>query len=316
LEETMRNSWLVVLIAVLALVVTSSQAGAVGEARVKGTITDSQGNPVADAKLLITCPERGTYEKTVKVKKDGSYSVLLIDATKTYIFKVTAPGFVDYERSIKVGVGSMDNVHDFKLVGIEEQKQQMQQKVGELPGYKEYSEGRELFMAGKIDEAEAKLVEAVTILPDLYNGWSALARISFDKEKWDLALERARKCVELKPESADCLAIATNSAKELGDEAAHQEYLARYQALNPEDPASLFNQAAELLNKMDDAQAKPLLEKCLEVDPEFGPCIFEYGMVLLRTGDMAGAKKQLEKYLEVEPEGEHATTAADTIKYL
>jgi predicted Zn-dependent protease len=312
----MRNSWLVVLFAVLALVVISSQAGAVGEARVKGAVTDSQGNPVAKAELVITCPERGGFKKNVKVKKDGSYSVLLIDATKTYIFKVTAPGFVDHEKSVKVGVGTMDNVYDFKLIRVEEQQQQMQQKVGEMPGYKEYGEGRELFMAGKIEEAEAKLVEAVTILPDLYNGWLALSRISFEHEKWELALERARKCLELKPESGECLAIASNSARQLGDEAAYQEYNARYETLNPEDPAILFNQAAELLNKMDDAGAKPLLEKCLEVDPEFSACIFEYGMVLLRTGDMEGAKKQLQKYLEVAPEGEHAATAAETIKYL
>jgi tetratricopeptide (TPR) repeat protein len=312
----MRNSWLVVLIALLALVVTSSQVGAVGEARVRGAITDTQGNPIVGVELLITCPERGDYKKSVKIKKDGSYSVLLIDATKTYYFKVTAPDFVDHEKSVKVGVGSMDNTYNFKLIRIEEQKQQMQQKISELPGYKEYSEGRDLFMAGKIEEAEAKLVEAVAIVPDLYNGWLALTRISFEQEEWAEALERAGKCLELKAESADCLAVASNSAKELGNEAAYNEYFARYQALNPEDPATLFNKAAELLNKMDDAQAKPLLERCLEVDPEFGACIFEYGMVLLRTGDMAGAKKQLERYLEVAPDGEHAATAADTIKYL
>ena len=70
------------------------------------------------------------------------------------------------------------------------------------------------------------------------------------------------------------------------------------------------------LNAMDDDQAKPLLEQCLDADPEFPKCLFEYGMVLLRGGDIDGAKAQFEKYLEVAPDGEDATTAAETVKWL
>ena len=90
----------------------------------------------------------------------------------------------------------------------------------------------------------------------------------------------------------------------------------RYQEANPDDPASLFNQAVVFLNAMDDEKAKPLLEQCLDVDPEFPKCLFEYGMVLLRGGDTDGAKAKFEKYLEVAPDGEDAVTASETVKYL
>ena len=39
-------------------------------------------------------------------------------------------------------------------------------------------------------------------------------------------------------------------------------------------------------------------------------------LVDLDTGDMEGAKKHLNHYLEVAPEGDDASTAADTVKYL
>jgi Flp pilus assembly protein TadD len=96
----------------------------------------------------------------------------------------------------------------------------------------------------------------------------------------------------------------------------HAIYMAQYEALNPEDPTLLFNQAAVFLNKMDDGGALPLLEKCLDVNPDFPQCNFEYGMLLLRSGDMEGAKAHLEKYLEVVPDGPDAATAQETIKYL
>jgi tetratricopeptide (TPR) repeat protein len=92
--------------------------------------------------------------------------------------------------------------------------------------------------------------------------------------------------------------------------------MARYQALNPDDPATLFNQAAEFLNALDDEHARPLLERCLAVDPAFPQCLFEYAMVLLRSGDLGGAKAHLQRYLEVAPDGRDAAAASETVKYL
>ena len=130
------------------------------------------------------------------------------------------------------------------------------------------------------------------------------------------ALAAARKCLEMNPESTQCLAIAINASGDLGDNTARTEYMARYQKLNPEDPTVLFNEAAVLLNNLDDDGARPLLERCLAANPDFPECNFEYGMLLLRAGDMEGAKKHLQKYLEVAPNGSLAPTAEETIKYL
>ena len=89
-----------------------------------------------------------------------------------------------------------------------------------------------------------------------------------------------------------------------------------YQKLNPDDPTILFNEAAGLLNNLDDEGARPLLERCLAAAPDFPECNFEYGMLLLRSGDMEGAKTHLQKYLEIAPDGPLASTAEETIKYL
>ena len=130
------------------------------------------------------------------------------------------------------------------------------------------------------------------------------------------ALKSATSCLEHDAENMKCLAIAANSSKELGDVEAHHAYMARYQALNPDDPATLFNQAAEFLNALDDEHARPLLERCLAVDPAFPECLFEYAMVLLRSGDLEGAKAHLQRYLEVAPDGPDAAAARETVKYL
>jgi Flp pilus assembly protein TadD len=142
------------------------------------------------------------------------------------------------------------------------------------------------------------------------------AELTYEAGDMAGALTAAKGCLEADPESVQCLAIAINSSGALGEEAIRTEYMALYQKLNPDDPTVLFNEAAVLLNNLDDDGARPLLEKCLEADPDFPECNFEYGMLLLRSGDMEGAKERLQKYLEVAPDGPLASTAEETIKYL
>ena len=106
--------------------------------------------------------------------------------------------------------------------------------------------------------------------------WKDLAGLGFDFRWWEMdptsfscSMDRLDELLDEDDESVSCLAIAANASKELGDTEAQEGYMARYQDLNPDDPTTLFNQAAQFLNAMDDEQAWPLLEQCLAVDSEF-----------------------------------------------
>jgi len=286
------------------------------QARLLGTVKDTAGNPVTGAVITLTTDEVDGFEKRVEVKDDGTYTLLLLDATRTYTFKVEAPGHLPYERSVKVPAGSTDNVVDFVLKTEGEALRSQQDRLLEQPGFKELSEASELIRQGRRAEAEAKLEAAVAVLPDAATAWASLAELAYERGDHAAALERARTCLGVDDEALNCLAVAANAARALGDEQASATYLNRYQELNPDDPAALFNQAAAHINSSDDAQARPLLERCLEADPDFPKCLFEYGMLLLRSGDMEGAKAQLQRYLEVAPDGDDAATARDTLTYL
>jgi tetratricopeptide (TPR) repeat protein len=304
----------IVVILALALVIGTAAAGP--QARVGGTVVDSCGKAVAGATITITSAELPSYTKSVETDANGEFKIIVLDATKTYLFTVSAPGFVEYNQEIKVGVGTTDNEFTFALTTQQEKSEARQQQVMEQPGYKEYGEGRDLLAEGKTAEARARFEDALTAMPDLLEALEALAAIDYESGDNELALATARRCLDEDDDSVNCLAIAANAAGALGDNQARAQYMARYQELNPDDPATIFNQAVGFLNKLDDENARPLLEECLAVDPEFGKCLFEYGMLLLRSGDLEGAKRQLEKYLSVAPDGPDASAARETIKYL
>lgn len=312
----MRQQIIIPVILVVVLAVLAGTAAAGPQARVSGIVIGTDGAPIGGATITITSAELPKYKKELVTAADGEFKVLILDATKVYLFTVTAPGHIEYNQEIKVMVGTTDNEFTFELSTPEERADAKQQEIMEQPGYLQYGEAKDLLAAGKTAEARAKLEEALVELPDLVEALEAIANIDFDTGDNELALATARRCLEVDDESLRCLAVASNAAANLGDAEAQATYLAAYQELNPDDPATLFNQAVVFLNKMDDEGARPLLEQCLAVDPEFPKCLFEYGMLLLRTGDLEGAKAQLEKYLAVAPEGPDATAASETVKYL
>lgn len=286
------------------------------QARVSGTVTDSAEQSIANATITITSTELQAFTKVITTDKKGRYKVLLLDATKKYNFQVEADDFAPHNEPVKVGIGTMDNVIDVALKSQEEALEAQQNQLYEQPGYKELDEGFDLLKQGQMAEGRAKLEIAVEVLPDLIQGWTALAEVNYDMGDYQAAYDNALRCLELDEESTPCIAVAANSANKLGLTAEHAELMDRFEALNPDDPATIFNDAVPFLNAMDDEQARPILEKCLAADPAFPKCLYEYGMLLLRSGDMEGAKTYLESFLEVASEGPDLATATETLKYL
>jgi len=307
---------LLTCVATIGLLIFTAVAHAGTQAKLDGRVMDLAGKPIAEATVTITTTEVSTFQKLITADENGEFQTLILDATRSYTFLVEAEGFQPEKRPFKVGAGSTDNFFEFKLQTADQAAAVRELRQLEEPGYKELKEGRELLAAGDKEAARAKFAEAVAAKPDLLEAHARFAELTYDIGDMAGALTAAQGCLDRDPESIQCLAIAINASGELGDEATRAKYMTLYENLNPDDPTILFNEAAGLLNNLDDEGARPLLEKCLDADPDFPECNFEYGMLLLRSGDMEGAKERLQRYLEIAPDGPLAATAEETIKYL
>jgi tetratricopeptide (TPR) repeat protein len=281
------------------------------QGRVKGTVTDAEGKPIAGATVIITCPEISTFKKEMTTDKNGVFATLIVDATKNYKFHIEAPGFQPIEQINKPLIGGQTLEISFKLNSIKQV-----QAASEPPGVAALREGRDLLDAGKRPEAQAKFEQAVKEDPNLYVGWLELAVVQLDEGKSAEALSAAEKCLAISPDFSACLAAAANAAKATGDAALFDKYMDAYKKANPSDPAVLYNEAVEYLNKNDDAKAKPLLEQTLQADPNYPDALFQLGMVYLRAGDNAKAKEFLQKFLKVAPNHKDAPSAKEMLKYL
>ena len=68
--------WTAVIIAAVALT-TPAVWGSI-QARVSGAVTDTNGKPIPNATVTITCPELQAFEKVLTTDKKGRYKILLL----------------------------------------------------------------------------------------------------------------------------------------------------------------------------------------------------------------------------------------------
>ena len=147
---------------------------AVGEARITGKIIDAVTKaPIADATSMST-PSKGarTFKQDYKAKKDGTYAIFLLDGTIKYKFTSTRrPAISRRTTKMKLKIGE-PNTKDVELgAATRGGRHPAPARRPRLdPAVIAFNEGAQLANAGKVDEAIAKIEEAVTAKPDLIAG--------------------------------------------------------------------------------------------------------------------------------------------------
>ena len=285
-------------------------------ARLQGKIVDATTKqPIPDAKVTIEAVEGKNYKAEHKAKKDGTYALMVLTGTIKYKLTFSAPGYQPYEETMKLKMAEM-NKKDVELakggsatttvVPGEELKMTVD------PAVVLFNEGAELANNGKDAEALAKFEQAVATKADLVAGWSAIAKLSLRTKNPKRAIEAANKVLEADPEETTMYAVLAEAYNATGDKAKAAEFRKKL----PADAATLYNDAATLINAGKDGEAEALLKQAIAADEAFAQAYYELGMVYVRTGKNADARKNLQKYLELEPNGKDAATAKEMLQYV
>lgn len=292
---------------------------AVGEARMTGKVLDAATKePIENAVIKVEATSGKTVKLEEKTRKGGNFTIFVLDGTLQYKFNVSAPGYNSYEEPIKMKLGET-NIREFLL-----------HKVGTGPGaapaagqpaaapakadpaVEAYNAGATLSNSGDSAGALLKFQEAVAANPELTAGWMALAKVAVKEKKWQLAVDSAKKALEVDDEDVDMWIALHQAYSALGDKA----NAAAAEKKVPANPSKLFNEAARLINEGKDSEAETQLKRAVAVDEKFALAHYELGMIYVRAGKSAEAKASLSKYLELDPKGKDAPTAKEMLGYL
>jgi tetratricopeptide (TPR) repeat protein len=303
-------------LSVLALMVVAGNAFALGEARVQGKITDAATHkPIPFVVITVDATTGHSVHNEFKADKDGAYRFLILDGTLMYKFTYKAPGYANVEQTMKLGLGDI-NTKDVTMApsgAVAASGTTAAPAAAKAdPAVAAYNEAADLANAGKIPEAIAKLEQAVTVKPDLTAGYEALAKLYVRNKDYDKAINRANKVLEIDTDNEGMFGVLADSYTAKGDKVKAAEYRKKL----PADAASMFNDAAHLINSGKDAEAEPLLKSAIAANDKFAAAYYELGMLDVRMQKNADAKTNLQKYLELEPNGKDAATAKEMLNYV
>jgi tetratricopeptide (TPR) repeat protein len=303
-----------VAMSLLVIAAVAVNGFALGEGRLTGKITDAATKkPIANATILVVSTGGRNFKQEFKGEKDGTYRILLIDATLHYDFTWSAPGYLPYTEPMKLKLGEV-TTKDVVLTPANAAAPAAAAAAAAKPdpAVAAYNEGAALFNAQKFPEAQAKFQEAVTAKPDLIAGWQALARVAIATKDYPKAIEAANKALEGDPDETDMYSVLYAAYTATGD----KQKAAEVKKKLPANAGMLFNDAAKLINSGKDADAEVLLKQAIVADDKFAVAYYELGMLDVRLGKNADAKVNLQKYIELDPTGKDAATAKEMLKYV
>lgn len=308
-------------VAAVATLTVAAWAGAVGQGRVSGKVTDSAGNPLEGVTVTVTTPAIKNFKITVKSNKQGQYGLIVNDATLRYEMKFEKDGYSPSVQEKKFSLGDVTVVDQKLLKPSEGGARPGVAAAAPAPSTSDqaalaYNAGVDLLNAGDKAGAEAKFLEAVGKNPDLPQAWHALTTLAYDKKDWAKTLEYGQKTTDLDPTVSNVYAMMVDAAQKSGDKKAAAEWRKKYEEANPDTAETLYNKGIEAYNQKKLKDADTLLSKAVEAKPDFALAHFWLGMTDFTLNKKAESRQHLQKYLELDPNGSEAATAKEILPLL
>ncbi len=328
----------------LFLIVPATGLAQVG--RLKGTVTDPEGNPLKAALIKIEGMDMKRNYK-LKTNKKGRYLHVGIALGGIYRIVVTLEGyqraFVEGARCTSDHMSNELGIYDFVLQPLlqgqterslsfelsdEEQAKlaklradQEKQVASSTKMGKKFDQAQKDIEAGNYEQAVQLLTEAADLDATQAGIWISLAQAQQGLANHEEALSAYEKAAMLQPSPGLYQNMGNLYAELENSEKAQEFYYKAVEMSAGGDPAvaaaTYYNMAVGHVNKLDTEKAKEALSKAIEIDPTYAEAYYQLGIIL--TNDMNAipqAVEHLKKYLELAPEGPNSEMARLLVKGL
>lgn len=255
----------------------------------RGFVQDESGRPLAEVRVVLLDPERGTSFETSTNKK-GEFMQVGIPAS-AYKAAFELEGYVPKETSITVKLGMEE-----KAVIVLKKVPARMEEDGD------FAAGIAAFQEGRFEEAVAAFLKVRKKFPDrvepYYNLGVAYIRLGITES----AIESLETAVRLSPESPEpYLALGEGHAAAGANDKAIDAF-AKAASLAPESAEAHYSLglACYKVDRTDEALAS--FETAIKIDPANAAARYQAGLVRIKIGDVAGAVRHLEAFLELAPD--------------
>ncbi len=322
---------------ILFLIIPATGFAQVG--RLRGTVTDPEGNPLKAAQIEISGLN---IKRNYKVKTDKKGKYLHLGVALAGVYRILV-SFEGYQRAYAEGVRPTSDhlseklgVYDFELQPLQQgqterslsfeltdeekarlaklKADQEKHAVASAKLVEKFDQAKAEIEAGNYEQAVQLLTEAADLDATQGGVWISLAQTQEQLANHEEALSAYEKAAMLQPSPGLYQNMGNLYAKMKNKEKAQECYDKAVEMSAGIDPstaaATYYNMAVGHINSLDTGKAKEALQKAIEIDPSYAEAHYQLGIIL--TNDMnaiAQAVEHLKKYLELAPEGPNSEMA-------
>ena len=299
---------LLVLAILLALLPTllCAQAGR-GKGRVRGTVKDEEGNPIAGAKIIADITR---YETTFEAESDekGRWAIMGM-GTGAWRFTASKEGYLPAILNLQVSTLRSNPPVDFVL------KKATPAEV--LGGSEETRElllqAEQNFNESKYDEALKAYQQVLAESPLIYQLHVNIGNCYLGMGEYDKAIAEYEVFLEQEPDYSPVLSKLGEVYVRKGDFDTAMGYFQKVIELSPEDHTTYYNIAEIYFDSGEVDKAIEYYQKTVEINPDWGKGHLKLGYAYLNKGDNEQALLHFEKFLELEPDSPDAPLIKELI---
>lgn len=278
-----------------------------GKGKVKGIVTDEEGNPLEGAKVKLYC-ERGASGFEVITDSNGKWRAFYIRG---------GPWDIDFEK-----IGYMPKKIDVNLSevnknpDIEIRMQKIEGLVITDDLKEELQMGNDLFGQEKYEEAIEVYESIVEKFPDAYIIHKNIGNAYFKMEKYEQAEDSYMKVLEKDPEDHESMLSIGNTFMNRGQDARALEWYNKIAFEKISDPLVLFNIGSNFYTQGQHQEALKYYRRAVELKGDFLDALYQLGLVNLTLGNNQEAIEVFTEYLKNDAESQRADQVRNFLEFL
>ncbi len=306
-------------ICVAAMIFASPMSAQRKQARVWGKVVDGDGEAVADVRVTAEVPDSGEIVAEGTTDEEGAYSLLINDASITYLYRLTKEGYVPFQTELEVATkGNAE--YNFTLPGMDSiSRSSSDSGYGMHPDAVDaFNRGLAAAQSGDYATARAAFEEVLSVDDAVVPAMVALSAIHLQSGEYTAAAEHAGRALELDPSNSKAMDLHYTGMKHAGASVADLEQLIeRLAEVMPEKAATEYADIGlNQFNSGDMTAAQVTLTKALELNPDLADAHFQLGLCLVNQGDNDAARQHMERVIELAPGSESGVSAQQMLEYL
>jgi tetratricopeptide (TPR) repeat protein len=274
----------------------------------RGTVEDSQGNPIAGVKLTVTSEQNALFRRVVTTGKKGTFTLRFTNVQAQYQYELLfeKPGYQSFSQGFSPSVMSEAR----QIYVMEEAETKVVERIGDLSSVvtgstniavEAFNAGLKAQREGDLATARAKLEEATAADPELTPAHIALSQVLLDQEAYAAAVTTAERALELSPGRPEALRAKYQALRALGrSEEAEAVAAMVEQAEGAAAGARIhYNEAGEAFQAGDHETALAGFQKAAQMDPSLIDAHHAVATLLLAKGEHEEAAESAQRALSL-----------------